>query len=342
MDSILERGKGLIVKVALDSISGFDAFAKKKQKQLFIDILQDCAGEDVVLIAYCVLDASAHFIVKGVDKKSIDRYISAVTNAYASEYAGDNAPFGYPFRGDYITQRIPSESLTDAVAYVHQLAPSTPDDYAYNSYSYLYEGTCGGVAVIMAESGNTLTRADFLTIIGAGARGKYKRLMKNGEKFSVVLAEDKARYLADRNNPEETVVFVLGDLCDRTFCGYKKAAKALTIHYKRQRDVMIATVIDLMMRRGRSFMEAYAIMQLQKLGEDMAKIELECIVELNRVYSYSYDHILTILGIGDFYYDLVVEIFRGLNRKYRMTFEELAQKFHLQHDIISIRARCGF
>ena len=341
MSIILERGKGLIVKVALDSVSGFDAFGKKKQKKLFIDVLKDAADQNVVLIAYCVLDASAHFIVKGVDKRAIDTYIKDVTEGYAAQYDGDNPSFGYPFRSNYLTQNIPSGGLLDAVSYVHMLAPTAPDEYEYNSYADLYEGTCGGVAVIMAECGNALTREEFLASIGAGFRGKYTSLLNGKEKFSDVLKEDKLRYLADRNNAEATVVFVLGDLCDRTGCGYKKAAKALAIDYVRQRDVMIATLCDLMMRRGRSFFDAIAILKLDA-KENKNTVLLECIVELNRVNSFSYDHILSVIGVNDFYYDLVVEIFRGLNRKYGMTFEELCQRFHLQHEIISIRSRCGF
>lgn len=341
MDSILQRGKGLILKVALDSVSGLDAFAKKRQKRLFIELLKDAADQNVVLIAYCVLDASAHFIVKGTDKKSIDRYIDTVTKNYASQYDGDEPGFGYPFRGNFVTQKIDSNGLLDAVAYVHMLAPCAPDEYDYNSYKYLYDGTCGGVAVLMAESGDTLSRAEFLEKIGYGFRGRYKSLLNKPEKFSEVLKEDKLRYLAARNNPEATVVFVLGDLCARTGCGYKKAAKALAINYGRQRDVMIATIIDLMERRKMSFLNVFGLLRLDGL-EDKNVVLLECIVELNRVHSYSYDHILTVLDVNDFYYDLVVEIFRGLNRKYGMTFEELCQRFHLQHQIISIRSRCGF
>ena len=340
-NNILEKGKGIIMKVAFDSVSTFDGFAKKRDKRLFIDILQDEANLDVVLIAYCVLDASAHFIVKGNGKSAVDKYISAVAKRYNAEYAGGSSALGYPLRSEYVSQKIASDGLTDAVAYVHMLAPTAPDAYEYNSYGYLYDGTCGGAAVIIAESGGELNRSEFLDLIGAGYRNKYKTIKRsNKESFRKVLKADKKAYLHDRNNAEETVVFVLSDLIDRTGCNYKRAARVLGISYKRQRDVMISTICDMMLRRKHDFYEAVELMQLYK--EDKNMLLLGCIVEYNRVYQYSYDHILSVIGVNDFYYDLVVEIFRGLKRKYNFGFEELCQKFHIVHEIISIRSRCGF
>lgn len=338
-NNILVQGKGIIMKVALDSVSTVDAFKKKRNKKLFIDILQDEANIDVCLIAYCVLDASAHFIVKGNSKSAIEKYIGAVTRRYGTEYDG-TAVYGYPLRTEYVSQKIASDALTDAVAYVHMLAPCAPDAYDYNSYSYLYEGNCGGAAVIIAESGGELSREAFLNMLGSGYKLRYKTLKGGKEKFRKVLKDDKKLYLKDRNNEEATVVFVLSDLCARTGCKYQRAARALGISYKRQRDVMIATICDMMQRRHHDFYTAVELMQLYK--EDKNMLLLDCIVEFNRVYQYSYDHILTVIGVNDFYYDLVVEIFRGLKRRYNFGFEELCQKFHIVHEIISIRSRCGF
>ena len=339
-NNILVKGKGIIMKVAFDSVSTFDGFAKKRNKRLFIDILQDEANADVCLVAYCVLDASAHFIVKGNNKSAVEKYISAVAKRYNTEYEGGNSQLGYPLRSEYVSQKIASDGLTDAVAYVHMLAPTAPDAYEFNSYNYLYDGECGGAAVIIAESGTELNRSEFLELIGSVYRNKYKTLKSGKEKFRKVLKDDKKAYLKDRNNSEETVVFVLSDLIDRTGCNYKRAARVLGINYKRQRDVMIATICDMMQRRHHDFYTAVELMQLYK--EDKNMLLLDCIVEFNRVYQYSYDHILTVIGVNDFYYDLVVEIFRGLKRRYNFGFEELCQKFHIVREIISIRSRCGF
>ena len=337
-NNILVKGKGLITKIAVSSVNGVDAFEGKRNKRIFIDVLQDEANENVVLIAYCVLDSTAHFIIKSNAKSDADKYIAAVTGRYAASYDG-NGRSGNPLRSDYVSQKIKSENLSGAVAYVHSLAPTAPADYPYCSYGYLSEGTHGGTAVIIAENGGEMTENEFSNWLSAGSGKGFKTVNSGKESFSSVLKECREKYLVG-NVSESTIVYVLADLCQRSGAKYKKAARALGVSYKERRDLMIGTLLELMQNRGYNFSEAIALMQIYT--EDRHALLLDCIVEQNRQNAYSYDHIINSFGVDDFYYDILAEIMRGLHRKYAFGFEELCVKFHVQNDILSIRARCGF
>lgn len=337
-NNILVKGKGLITKIAVSSVNGVDAFEGKRNKKVFVNILQDEANENVVLIAYCVLDSTAHFIIKTNAKSDADKYIAAVVGRYAASYRGKGRS-GNPLRGDYVSQRIKSENLSGAVAYVHNLAPATPADYPYCSYGYLSEGIHGGTAVIIAENGGEMTEKEFMNWLSATSGKGFKNVNTGKESFSSVLQESREKYLVG-NVSEATMVYVLADLCQRSGAKYKKAARALGVSYKDRRDLMISTLTEFMQNRGYNFSEAIAVMQI--FTEDRHALLLDCIVEQNRQNAYSYDHIINSFGVDDFYYDILAEIMRGLHRKYAFGFEELCVKFHVQNDILSIRARCGF
>lgn len=340
MNNILMQGKGVLTKVAVDSINGYDVFKSKRNKRLFIGILQDEANERVCLVAYCVIDGSAHFIVKADSKADTDAYVAKVSSRFGAEYDEGKASYGYPLRPECITQKVTSDGLTDAIAYVHALAPCAPDGYEFNSYDYIAGGQTGAAAVVIAENGGNLSRSEFMSMLESGSSKHYKPSSIGKEKFNTVLKDAKKRYLSYPNVEEATIVFVLAELCDRCSAGYRKAARALGISYKKRRDVMIATLCDLMQRRGRGFSESVAVMRLVK--EDRSELLMDCIVELNRLHRYSYDHIISVFGVRDFYYDILVEILRGLHRRFNFGFEELCEKFHLQNDIIAVRTRCGF
>lgn len=337
---ILERGQGFLGKVTVNSVYGYEAFKSKKNKRLYIKILKEEAGADVCLVAYCVTDDAAHVIAKGITGEDVSNYISRANSIYEREYDCGKISKGYPFRPEMDLKRLRSEELNDAIAYVHSMAPVAPNCYDYNSFKYLYEGRSGGTAVILAENGGDLTREEFISAINYGSVRAYGEKAQGKEKFGPVLKDLKMRYLDRPGLEEKTVVFVLASLCDRCGIGYEKAAKALGFKKGDRRDVMISTLCDMMLRRGHNFGESVDIMQLYK--EDRNELLMACIVEINRVYQYSYDHIISAFGVRDLYYDIVVEIFCNLHRKYNYNFEELCLKFHLQNDIISIRQRCGF
>lgn len=339
-NNILERGSGYLGKVTVDSVHGYAALKGRKNKRLYIKLLKDEADENVCLVAYCILDSTAHFIVKGNTQADIDGYVARVNSRYDAEYDFGKVSKGYPFRVDYELRKLRSEELTEAIAYIHALAPCAADSYDFNSYSYLYEGQCGGTAVIIAENGGNMSRQQFLSLLGMGSRRSYGSGIKEKEKLKAVIKDLSARYLNRPNVEEKVVVFVLASICDRCRVGYLKAAKALGFKKGERRDLMISTLCDMITRRGHGFSDSVEIMQLY--GEDRNVLLIECIVELNRIYQYSYDHIISVFGIKDYYYDIVVEIFRDLNRRFNYNFEELCLKFHLQNDIISIRNRCGF
>jgi len=341
-NKILTKGKGEIAKISVDSIYGYQAFAEKYNKKLFINLLKELMSQEVCLIAYCVTDRSAHFIVKGNDKNAINAYTEFVNSSYASSYKYGKVKIGYPLRSDFSYEKIKSDELKDAIIFVHSLAPdANAKSYKYCSYNYLLDGNAGGTRVIISESDGNMTRAEYLTWLESYSNKSYSYGKKGKESFKKVIIESTQRYLnALPQSKESTLLFVIADTCIRTGAPYKNVICKLGISYKKRRDILIETACEMVGNRGLSFDVAYSLLKLK--NESYEKLLVETMVEINRLNGYSYDFIVAKMGLTDYNYDILVNILCGLNKRFTYNFEEMCQKFHLQNDILEIRGRCGF
>lgn len=341
-NKILTKGKGEIAKISVDSIYGFEAFADKNNKKLYINLLKESMSEEVCLIAYCVLDRSAHFVVKGNDKSAIKTYTEFVNSTYASSYKSGKVKIGYPLRSDYSYEKIKSEELKDVIIFIHNLAPdANARNYRYCSYNYLLEGSAGGTRIIISEADGNMTRAEYITWLESSSGKSYISGKDGQESFKKVIAESTKNYLNSLpQSKESTLLFVIADTCIRTGAPYKKVICKLNISYKKRRDILIGTACELVENRGLSFDNAYSLLKLNK--ESYQKLLIETMVEINRIYGYSYDYIAAKMGLADYSYDILVNILCGLNKRFNYSFEEMCIKFHLQNDILEIRSRCGF
>jgi hypothetical protein len=108
---------------------------------------------------------------------------------------------------------------------------------------------------------------------------------------------------------------------------------------KKRKDILIGVVCDMAVRRKYTLDTVIAKLKLKKVSR--TGVILETIAELNRVYSYSYDYILTLLGIDDRGYNLLAILVKGINRQFGEEFETICVRFHLQKDLIALRAKCG-
>lgn len=337
-DNIMAKGKGVIEKVALYSVNSFDSFAKRANKKLFIDVLKEETDQNVCLIAYCVIDGSAHFLVKGNSTGDIRNYAERVENSFDAAYEA-KGPLASPLRADKVMQRISPDDLKDAIIYIHSLAPDGPENYPFCSYEYLLSGTAGGTAVIMTESGGEMSRAEYRGWLERSAERRYKT-PRPKEKFRSVLNDVAEKYLSVPPVPESAAVCSLSELCTRSGAGFGRAARALNFSCRKRKDLLVSTLCDLIDRLEYDYYEAMDILKIPaKRRKDLF---VDCVVELNRTKSYSYEYIMKLLNIKDTYYDVLTEIMRELHRKYRYGFEELCVKYHILEDILLIRSKCGF
>lgn len=340
MNNILTRGMGEIAKISVDSIYGYDAFASKINKKLYIHLLKEAMNESVCLIAYCVLDRSAYFVVKGENKDAVNQYAKNVNFAFASSFDAGKMKMGDPLRSDFSYEKIKSENLDDVVKFVHSLAPDNmPEKYSFCSFGYLLEGSSGGTRIIINETG--VTKAEYASWLNGSIRNTYAYGKDGKENFKKVLKENSKRYLETNTTRNESVLlFVIADTAIRTGTAYKKIIEKMGISYKKRRDLLLGAMCEMIENRAYTFDDAYNKLMLNKESYD--KLMVETMVEMNRIKGYSYDYIVAKMGYMDYNYDILVNILCGLHNKFHFNFEEMCKRFHLQNDIINIRNRCGF
>jgi len=335
-DNILKQGKGSLVKLSVDSVGGTSAFSKDAAKALFIEILCAKASENVCLIAYCVCEHSAHFIVKGENDDSVKDYVRSVMTAF-STVKGDY--FANAFRAEYEFRRLRPTDLLNYINGVHALSRDPMND-PYASFNYIMSGTNGATAVICAELGE-VSQDDFLTMMQESGVQMFGSPAKGLEHPKAVLKDCRERYLAKGNATvdERSIIATIGEVCERTHLSYTKTVKKLGISPKSRHDLLISTVTDMIVRKNKTYNDTVGILKLEEGYETLMH---EAVAEINRKYQYSYDYIENRMGLYDIDYDKLVAILCGMHKKFRLSFEQLVKKFHLQNDIPRIRARCGF
>ena len=339
-NKILTQGQGEIAKISVDSIYGYEAFASKSNKKLYIRLLMELMDESVCLIAYCVLDRSAYVVVKGETKSSVKKYIKNVNYAFNSTFDSGNLKIGDALRSDFSYEKIKSDNLDDVIVFVHSLAPNNrPERYSFCSFDYLMDGGSGGTRIIVTETG--ATKAEFADWLSGSVRNVYLHGKDGNENFNKVLKENCQKYLETSTaRTESALVFVIADTVIRTGAPYQKVAKKLGINYKSRHDLLIATLCEMIENRDFTFEDAYGALNLK--NESYDKLMVETMVEMNRTKAYSYDYITAKLGYIDYSYDVLVNVLSKLHQKFGYSFEQMCQRFHLQNDIIGIRNRCGF
>lgn len=334
---IMEAKKGVIYKYVINTVKGNYALTSDAGKKRYIAELLENENQDICLLGYCILNNQAQVIVKGANKKLLNNYIKRVNRSFY-EVSEKN---GFPFRPVIDSHKVNDNKLMESITQVHQFAPNGDmKNYPYCSYSYLTEGNTDAVGIIKNASGDeAMTLAAFENAMNKQVKLKQKDVTFADEPFTIVMEQVQRRYISTKGNTTESnVIFIISELCDRTKYSYKKVASKMGIGKKR-RDILIGVVCDMVIRR--KYTIDTIIVKLKLTKENKTAIIMETIAELNRVYSYSYDYILSLLGIQDCGYNLLSTLIRGINEQFKEEFETICLKFHLQGDLKPLRAKCG-
>lgn len=331
---IMEAKEGVIYKYIVNTVKGNYALKSDTGKENYISQLLEKENQDICLLAYCILNTQIQVIVKGANKKVLNNYIKSVNRSF---YV--NAGEGFPFRPIINSEKISNKNLVKKINEVHQFAPMSPPAYAYCSYLYLEKGMTDAVEIIKNSSENAdMTLEDFEKAMNEKIKVKQKTMFEN-ESFVVVMEQVQRRYMSKTGATKESnIIFIMAELCDRTRLSYNRVASKMGISKKRK-DILIGVVCDMVIRRKYSIDTVIAKLKLKKVSR--TGIILETIAELNRVYSYSYDYILSLLGIDDRGYNLLAILVKGISAQFEEEFETICVRFHLQKDLIALRTKCG-
>lgn len=117
-------------------------FRQKEWKEEFIKILESKIGEfSIQILAYCIMDNHAHFLVYSTEKQEISCLMKKVNTIYAMKYNKINKRKGYVFRDRFFTQPILSQrQLYNCLVYIHRNPVEAGicmniQDYFYSSYN---------------------------------------------------------------------------------------------------------------------------------------------------------------------------------------------------------------
>ena len=337
------KGGGYIAKIDVDSIYGYDVFEIDKNKAIFVDILQNSSSisESAVILAYCVINNSAHLLIKGDDEQVVKGYLNVILSHFEKRYNGGKQNVGYPFRSNIKFKQVSGkQGIWRALTEVHGYSPADCRSYPYNSYAYLMEGNSMANMVLGIEL-DIINPSEFNDKLMEKARPYGYRGAFAPEQFNIVMEDLRVRYLSTYGRVKENALaFVLGEASARTGKPYIYVAKKAKC-YKNRHDLTVTTLCDFIYRRGCDYQHATSILGMG--SENAENLLIETIIELNRLHKYSYDYILNnVLKMYDEDYALIATVFCHLHAEYKWEFATLCEKYHVKRDFLKIRELCDF
>lgn len=117
-------------------------FNKSKNKEKYLYLMRKYYEMyDIKIVAYCIMDNHAHFIIYTDDIKEISEYMHKINTIYAMEYNRTNGRVGYLFRDRYKSQYIyDRDYLFKCIKYIHMNPVKAKlvgkeEEYKYSSYN---------------------------------------------------------------------------------------------------------------------------------------------------------------------------------------------------------------
>jgi REP element-mobilizing transposase RayT/predicted XRE-type DNA-binding protein len=117
-------------------------FNKKENKEKYLYLMKKYYTKyKLNIIAYCIMNNHAHFIMYTQDIQNISSYMHKINSIYATDYNKNNKRVGYVFRDRYKSQYIyDRDYLFKCIKYVHMnpvkaKLVNREKDYIYSSYN---------------------------------------------------------------------------------------------------------------------------------------------------------------------------------------------------------------
>ena len=136
-----EKFKSGFFHIIIQGINKEYIFKTEENKKQFMFFMKKYYHEyQIKIIAYCIMDNHAHFIIYSEDINQISAYMHKINAIYAIDYNKKNNRVGYVFRDRYKSQYIyDRDYLLKCIKYIH-LNPvkakmvKKEEDYKYSSY----------------------------------------------------------------------------------------------------------------------------------------------------------------------------------------------------------------
>lgn len=118
-------------------------FQKNQYKEEYIKLTEKIFREydDFEILAYCIMDNHAHFLIYTEDIKKLSQAMSRINTSYGIFYNKTEKRVGYVFKNRYYTQEIKDENhLYNAIFYIHNNPVKANiitkmEEYIYSSYN---------------------------------------------------------------------------------------------------------------------------------------------------------------------------------------------------------------
>ena len=142
-----ERFSSGFFHIMIQGINKEYIFEKNENKEKYLFLMKKYyENYNIKIIAYCIMNNHAHFLIYSDDIKQISNYMHKINSIYAMDYNTINKRVGYLFRDRYKSQYINNrEYLFKCIKYIH-LNPvkahivKEERQYKYSSYNdFLYK-----------------------------------------------------------------------------------------------------------------------------------------------------------------------------------------------------------
>lgn len=117
-------------------------FENKNQKKKYIYLMKKFSKKnDVIIIAYCVMDNHAHILTHSENVNNVSKFMKEINSEYGREYNKAQNRVGYVFRDRFKSKTIYSqEYLLKCIKYIHMNPVKAKitikeEDYEFSSYS---------------------------------------------------------------------------------------------------------------------------------------------------------------------------------------------------------------
>ena len=96
-------------------------FKKEIWKKKYLDsILEKCKDQNVIVLAYCIMDNHAHMLLYTKQIKNLTKFMSSINTKYAIYYNKTNGRCGFVFRDRYRCENILTQNhLQNCIRYIH-------------------------------------------------------------------------------------------------------------------------------------------------------------------------------------------------------------------------------
>ena len=136
--------KAPFLHVIVQGINKENIFKEERYKNQYLKLLKkECEKYNIKIIAYCIMDNHAHFLLNINEIEEISRTMQKVNCIYAKYYNYmNNGRKGYVFRDRYVSEPIDSKKyLINCIKYIHMNPVKAKivkycREYKFSSYNF--------------------------------------------------------------------------------------------------------------------------------------------------------------------------------------------------------------